>query len=214
MKIRHSLLALSVPMFAACDKTATAPAATAPAATAPAPAAPAPTPSPTNAAPAPAPSPTNAAPAPAPTAPLAVGDAAPDATLLLHDGTTVTLASLRGSRVLVYFYPKDDTPGCTVEAQGLRDRHADLAAAGIKVFGVSVQGADSHKAFIDKHALPFPLVADTDAKVATAFRVPLIGPGLTKRQSFLIGKDGRLEAVWLDVDPSTHAADVLAALPR
>lgn len=203
MKIRHSLLALSVPMFAACDKTATAPAATAPAATAPAPAAPAPTPSPTN-----------AAPAPAPTAPLAVGDAAPDATLLLHDGTTVTLASLRGSRVLVYFYPKDDTPGCTVEAQGLRDRHADLAAAGIKVFGVSVQGADSHKAFIDKHALPFPLVADTDAKVATAFRVPLIGPGLTKRQSFLIGKDGRLEAVWLDVDPSTHAADVLAALPR
>jgi len=200
MKIRYWLIALSVPMFAACDKTPASPAAPAPTPAANAPAAPAPA--------------ANAPAAPAPTTPLAVGDAAPDVTLPLHDGTTVTLASLRGSRVLVYFYPKDDTPGCTVEAQGLRDRAADLAAAGVKVFGVSVQGADSHKAFIDKHALPFPLVADTDTRVATAFRVPLIGPGLTKRQSFLIGKDGRLEAVWPDVDPATHAADVLAAIPR
>ncbi len=114
--------------------------------------------------------------------------------------------------MLVYFYPKDDTPGCTVEAQGLRDRASDLEAAGIKIFGVSVQDAESHKAFIEKHALPFPLVVDDGAKVATAFRVPLIGNGMTARQSFLISKEGRIEALWLKVDPSTHAADVLAAI--
>jgi len=176
-----------------------------------APPAPVPAAAPTPAEPVPAPAATPT-PAPEPAAPLAVGDPAPDVTLTLHDGKLVVLSALRGSRALIYFYPKDDTPGCTVEAQGLRDRAADLTAAGVQVFGVSVQDADSHRAFIEKHNLPFPLVVDAGAELATAFHVPLIGNGMTARQSFLIGKDGRIEALWLQVDPSTHAADVLAAV--
>lgn len=159
----------------------------------------------------PTPAPANVpAPAPEATAPLKAGDAAPEVSFTLHDGRSVALSSLRGKRVLVYFYPKDDTPGCTVEAQGLRDRAADLSAAGIEVYGVSAQDADSHKAFIDKYQLPFPLVVDGDGKIAAAFHVPVSARGFASRQSFLVGKDGKLEAVWLDVDPSTHAADVLA----
>ncbi len=110
----------------------------------------------------------------------------------------------------MYFYPKDDTPGCTVEAQGLRDGWADVQAAGLHVFGVSLQDAASHQAFIEKHDLPFPLVVDTDGAVAKAFRVPVKGE-YAARQSFLIGKDGRIERVWLDVDPQAHAAEVIGA---
>ncbi len=169
--------------------------------------APAPASAPQASTPAPTPAP---APTPEAAGPLKAGDPAPDVTLALHDGTSVALSSLKGSHVLVYFYPKDDTPGCTVEAQGLRDRKADLDAAGIKVFGVSADDAASHQAFIEKHTLPFPLVVD-GAKVAEAFRVPLMANGMTERESFLIGPDGKIKAVWLDVSPSTHAADVLAA---
>jgi len=171
-----------------------------------------PSPPPTSS-PAPAASTAPAAPQDDPARPsLAVGDPAPEVTLTLHDGKTLTLASLAGKRVLVYFYPKDDTPGCTVEAQGLRDRHADLEAAGVVVLGVSTQDAASHQAFIDKHDLPFALVVDADGAVAKAFRVPLKKSGLASRQSFLVGKDGKVEAVWLDVDPTTHAGQVLAAI--
>jgi len=144
------------------------------------------------------------------TEPLEVGDAAPDVTLALHDGKTVKLSSLAGKQVLVYFYPKDDTPGCTIEAQGLRDGWTDIQAAGLEVYGVSTQDAESHKAFIDKQQLPFPLVIDTDGSMAKAFRVPLRGT-FAARQSFLIGKDGKIKQVWLDVNPKEHAAAVIAA---
>lgn len=163
-----------------------------------------------NAAPAPSAS-TAAAPAEAAaTKPLAAGDAAPDITLKLHDGKEVRLSSLQGKQVLVYFYPKDDTPGCTIEAQGIRDGWADMQAAGLQVYGVSMQDADSHKAFIDKYSLPFPLVVDTDGAVAKAFRVPT-KLTFAARQSFLIGKDGKIKQVWLDVNPKEHAAAILTA---
>jgi peroxiredoxin Q/BCP len=142
--------------------------------------------------------------------PLEVGDAAPNIKWKLQDGKEVDLASLKGKQVLVYFYPKDDTPGCTVEAQGLRDGWAELQAAGLEVYGVSTQDAQSHHSFIDKHKLPFPLVVDTDGSVAKAFRVPLRG-SFAARQSFLIGKDGKIKHVWLDVDPKEHTATVIAA---
>lgn len=142
--------------------------------------------------------------------PLKVGDPAPDLTFTLHDGKTVKLSSLAGKQVLVYFYPKDDTPGCTIEAQGLRDGWADIQAAGLEVYGVSGQDAESHKAFIDKQKLPFPLVIDTDGAVAKAFHVPVRGT-FAARQSFLIGKDGKIKQVWLDVNPKEHAAAILAA---
>ncbi|HSN96988.1 MAG TPA: peroxiredoxin [Candidatus Nanopelagicales bacterium] len=142
--------------------------------------------------------------------PLKPGDAAPDITLKLQDGKEIKLSSLAGKQVLVYFYPKDDTPGCTVQAEGLRDGWADLQAAGLEVYGVSMQGAESHQAFIDKYKLPFPLVVDEDGAVAKAFRVPVRGT-FAARQSFLIGKDGKIKARWLDVDPKEHASTVIAA---
>jgi thioredoxin-dependent peroxiredoxin len=140
---------------------------------------------------------------------LAEGHAAPDVTLTLHDGKTVKLAELRGEQVLVYFYPKDDTPGCTLEAKGLRDHYAALGSAGVKVFGVSLQDAESHKAFIDKYGLPFPLVVD-DGTVARAFGVPVKGE-YAARQSFLIGRDGKVARIWREVSPEGHAEEVLAA---
>lgn len=162
--------------------------------------------------PAPTPAPAAAEPAAAPPAELAAGDAAPDVTFHLQDGATKKLSDHHGATVLVYFYPKDDTPGCTAEAQGLRDRWTDLQAAGVEVIGVSLQDADSHKAFIDKHDLPFPLAVD-DGTLARAFGVPVRGE-FAARQSFLVGPDGRLVKVWRQVDPSAHAAEVLAAAPK
>jgi peroxiredoxin Q/BCP len=140
------------------------------------------------------------------------GAMAPDVTFTLHDGKEQALSALRGSIVLVYFYPKDDTPGCTVEAEGLRDRHKELEELGVKVFGVSLQDASSHKAFIDKYDLNFPLVVD-DGKVAAAFEVPVKGE-FAARHSFLIGKDGKLIKVWRKVDVSAHADEVVAVAKK
>lgn len=144
------------------------------------------------------------------TKPLEAGDPAPDITFKLTDGKEVKLSSLAGKQVLVYFYPKDDTPGCTAQAQGLRDGWTELQAAGLEVYGVSTQDAESHKAFIEKHNLPFPLVVDEDGAVAKAFRVPM-RLSFAARQSFLIGKDGKIKQVWLEVDPKEHASTVIAA---
>ena len=146
--------------------------------------------------------------APASLVPLKVGDAAPDVTFQLEDGKQVSLASLKGKDVLVYFYPKDDTPGCTVEAKGIKESWADFEKAGIAVYGVSMQDAASHVAFKEKYGLPFPLVVDTDGKVAAVFHVP-VSNGYARRQSFLVDKEGKIKKVWLDVDPSVHAASVL-----
>jgi thioredoxin-dependent peroxiredoxin len=165
-----------------------------------------------NAGPAPAASNT-AAPATqsgAASAELKEGDAAPNVTLVLTDGSKVELKSLVGKQVLVYFYPKDDTPGCTIEAQGIRDAKADLEAAGVSAFGVSTQDATSHAAFIEKHQLNFPLVVDDKGEIARAFNVPVKGE-YAARQSFLIGKDGRIKKVWRQVTPADHAANVIAA---
>jgi len=172
-----------------------------------------PTSAPTSACNAPTSAPTSA-PAPAQgaeqAAALKPGDAAPDLTFKLHDGKEVKLSSLQGKQVLLYFYPKDDTPGCTVQAEGLRDGWSDIQSAGVEVFGVSTQGAESHQAFIDKYKLPFPLVVDEDGAVARAFHVPLRNQ-YAARQSFLIGKDGKIKQVWPEVDPKEHAASVIAA---
>lgn len=139
---------------------------------------------------------------------LQVGDAAPDVTFTFADGSTAPLSSFKGQVVLVYFYPQDDTKGCTMEAEGIRDVWADFQAANVKVIGVSMQDAASHNAFTEKYKLPFPLAVDVDGSLATAFKVPISGQR-AQRQSFLVGKDGKLAAVWLRVDPSVHAADVL-----
>ena len=123
---------------------------------------------------------------------LKEGDPAPDVTLTLASGSDLTLSSLKGKLVLVYFYPKDDTPGCTIEAKGIKDGWTKFREAGVEVYGVSMQNADSHKAFSDKYSLPYPLVTDEAGKVADAFHVPHNGE-FASRQSFLIGKDGTIK---------------------
>lgn len=147
------------------------------------------------------------------TAPLAVGDPAPDVTFTLQDGSKVSLASLKGQPVVVYFYPKDDTRGCTIEAEGIRDDYSAFEKAKVKVFGVSTQDAESHVAFIEKFDLPFDLVVDSKGEVAEAFRVPL-NRGMAARQTFLIDADGKIKRVWLNVEPSGHAKELLAAIDQ
>lgn len=156
---------------------------------------------------------TTSAPASTPAAgsELKVGDDAPALTLTLQDGKTVPLQSLKGQQVVVYFYPKDDTPGCTVEAQGIRDEWEAFQKANILVFGVSMQDAASHSAFIEKHKLPFGLVVDADHSVAKAFGVPVTGGQFAARHTFLIGQDGKIKRVWREVTPKEHAKELLDA---
>jgi len=148
---------------------------------------------------------------PASTTQLKEGDDAPNVTFTLQDGKTVSLDSLKGKQIAVYFYPKDDTPGCTVEAQGIRDQWEAFEKAGIQVFGVSMQDAASHTAFIEKHKLPFDLVVDPDQSVPKAFGVPVKDSQYAARHTFLIGADGKIKRVWREVNPKEHAKELLDA---
>lgn len=168
---------------------------------------------PTAAAPssAPAREPVTAAASAGRTPPLDVGSPAPDVVFTFAEGSTAPLASFRGQPVLVYFYPQDDTPGCTKEAEGIRDAYDQFRSANVKVIGVSMQDAASHQAFSAKLKLPFSLAVDVDGSVATAFHVP-IRDQRAARQSFLIDRDGKIAFVWSRVDPGPHAAAVLKQL--
>jgi thioredoxin-dependent peroxiredoxin len=144
--------------------------------------------------------------------PLTAGATAPAFTVTVETGETLELAALYAKGpVLVYFYPKADTPGCTKQACNLRDHFADLEKAGIQVLGASLDSVKSQAAFKKKYELPFPLVADTDKALAKAFGVPTNMGLFTARQSFLV-VDGKV--VWSDTSatPATQAADALAAL--
>ncbi len=142
---------------------------------------------------------------------LAVGAPAPKLVATAHNGERVDLESFRGKPVVVYFYPKDDTPGCTVEAKGIRDEWKDLQAAGAIVIGVSTDDNESHKAFADKYQLPFLLIPDPDAKITAEFGVPL-RLGHASRVTFVIGKDGKIAKVFPDVNPDGHARELVAAI--
>ncbi len=144
-------------------------------------------------------------------APLAAGAPAPDVTFALATGEQLALTSLRGKPVVVYFYPKDDTPGCTVEAQEIRDLYEQLKRSGAVVIGVSTDAADSHRAFAEKHQLPFLLASDEQGKLAQAFGVPLKN-GRASRVSFVIGADGRIKRSFPQVTPKGHAAELLSAI--
>jgi peroxiredoxin Q/BCP len=144
---------------------------------------------------------------------LATGDPAPDFAAKNQDGKEIRLSALRGKPVLVYFYPKDDTPGCTKEACTFRDEYTRFQKMGAVILGVSRQDAKSHQAFREKYHLPFDLLSDTDGKVAKALGVDtmLIG-GYHKRQSVLISADGKIIQFYPDVNPATHTAQVLQDL--
>ena len=155
--------------------------------------------------------PSGAAPPAAASGPLAPGTPAPAVTFALHTGEQLSLASLRGKPVVVYFYPKDDTPGCTVEAEEIRDLYEQLKQTGAVVIGVSTDPRDSHRAFAEKHALPFLLASDEGGKVAEAFGVPLKN-GRASRVSFVIGSDGKIKRTFPEVSPRGHAAELLSAI--
>lgn len=143
-------------------------------------------------------------------APLAVGAAAPELTAADQDGKTVNFKDVYAKgTTLVYFYPKADTPGCTKQGCSLRDSWADLQAKGITVLGVSGDKPEAQKKFAETQKFPFPLIADTDGKVADAFGVPHL-LGIPKRQSFLI-RDGKIVWNMLAASTGSHAADVLKA---
>jgi thioredoxin-dependent peroxiredoxin len=146
------------------------------------------------------------------------GTQAPDFELRSDRGDRVKLSELRGKPVVLYFYPKDDTPGCTAQACGIRDAYREFERAGAVVLGVSPDDEASHVKFRSKYDLPFTLLADTDHAVAEQYGVwgPKKFMGKTfvgvKRSTFVIDADGKIKKVMHDVKPATHADDVLAAL--
>jgi peroxiredoxin Q/BCP len=142
------------------------------------------------------------------------GQKAPDFTLPADDGTSVKLSALRGSPVVLYFYPRDDTPGCTREACAFRDQRAELAKRGAKLLGVSTDPLESHRQFRDKYHLNFLLLSDTEHAVAERYGAWRDKGGKmgVQRSTFLIGPDGIVRQVWQTVQVDGHDAQVLAAL--
>ena len=152
--------------------------------------------------------------------PLTVGDKAPGFTLPASTGQTISLEALTGKKVVLYFYPRDDTPGCTKEACGFRDTHAAFAAAGVEILGISADSVQTHAKFTAKYGLVFPLLSDTTKSVATAYGAwgekkvrgrTVIG---MKRMTFLINEEGMIQRIWSTVKPDNHTAEVLAAIQR
>ena len=149
---------------------------------------------------------------------LLVGDKAPTFTVATSGGGKISLADYLGKNVILYFYPRDDTPGCTKEACAFRDGFADFKKRGAVIFGVSPDSVKSHDKFVEKFKLPFTLLADEDKKIVEAYGVwgekSFMGKKYlgVSRVTFLIGPDGRIKKIWPTVKPEEHAAEVLAAL--
>jgi len=153
----------------------------------------------------------------APELELKEGDDAPEFTALTNGGGRVSLVDFKGKNVVLYFYPRDDTPGCTKEACAFRDHFGALQRKRAVVLGVSVDSVKSHDKFAKKFELPFTLVSDTDKKIVQAYGVwgekSFMGRKYlgTHRVTFLIGPDGRIKKIWLKVKPEEHIEEVLAA---
>jgi len=145
---------------------------------------------------------------------LPVGAAAPEVVGTDASGKMFKLSAQKGHFAVVYFYPKDETSGCTKEACAFRDASGDYAKKGITVFAVSRQDDASHKEFREHYHLPFPMVADTSGAVQKAYGVPSVAPGIdiSARVTFLVGPDGKIAHVWPKVDPVVNAKEVLAAV--
>jgi peroxiredoxin Q/BCP len=152
--------------------------------------------------------------APAAAAPPAVGSPAPAFALRDQNGAEHTLASYAGKWLVVYFYPKDGTPGCTKQVCAFRDSIDKVRAAGAEVVGVSVDDVESHKKFAEEHRVPFPLLADVDKKMATAYGVltSKLGFQYSKRDTFVIDPQGKIAKHYPNVDPEQNVAQVVADL--
>lgn len=149
---------------------------------------------------------------------LKEGDMAPDFSAATNGGGHVSLSDFKGRNVILYFYPKDDTPGCTKEACNIRDHFSEFEKRGAVVLGVSTDPVKSHDKFVEKFKLPFRLLADEDKKIVQAYGVwgekSFMGRKYmgTLRVTFLIGGDGRIRKIWPNVKPDEHAKEILAAL--
>ncbi|MGP0128674.1 MAG: peroxiredoxin [cyanobacterium endosymbiont of Rhopalodia musculus] len=141
---------------------------------------------------------------------LSVGTIAPDFTTIDDEDKTVSLSDFKGKIVVMYFYPKDDTPGCTKEAQGFRDNYDQYQGKGIVVFGVSMDDQASHKKFKEKYGLPFRLLVDSDGEISKAYDVD--GDGYSKRVTYIINAEGKINHVDEKVKTDSHAQDILARL--
>ncbi|HNW69404.1 MAG TPA: thioredoxin-dependent thiol peroxidase [Bacteroidales bacterium] len=149
---------------------------------------------------------------------LKKGDPAPEFSGIDQDGNSISLSRFSGKKVVLYFYPKDSTPGCTAEACNLRDNYKQLIDKGFAIVGVSADSEKSHKNFISKHSLPFPLVADTDKKICMLYGVwgPKKFMGRTfdgiNRTTFVISEKGLIEAVFTKVNTNDHTRQILDEL--
>ncbi|MEC4985646.1 MAG: peroxiredoxin [Oscillatoria sp. PMC 1068.18] len=141
---------------------------------------------------------------------LSVGTKAPSFTTTDDEGKTVSLSDFAGKKVVMYFYPKDDTPGCTKEAQSFRDNYSDYQGKEIVVLGVSMDDEASHKAFKEKYGLPFQLLVDSDGTITKAYDVS--GGGYSKRVTYIIDGAGTIIHADEKVNTSTHAQDILATM--
>ncbi len=146
--------------------------------------------------------------------PLTVGAPAPEFELADQTGQLHSLEDYRDQWVVLYFYPKDETPGCTTEACNFRDEIFQFRSINAQILGVSFDDVESHQKFAEHYGLPFPLLADTDGKAADAYgvRTKMLGMTIAKRQTFLIDPAGNLAKHYSSVKPSTHSAEVLADL--
>ncbi|MBW4488941.1 MAG: peroxiredoxin [Trichocoleus desertorum ATA4-8-CV12] len=142
--------------------------------------------------------------------PLSVGDTAPAFTAKDTNGNTVSLSDFAGKAVVLYFYPKDDTPGCTKEACSFRDNYSQYQGKDIVVLGVSIDDEASHQKFTEKFNLPFPLLSDVNGAITKAYDVD--GGGYAKRVTYVIGSNGAISNVYTTVKTDTHATDILADL--
>ncbi|AFY79547.1 MAG: peroxiredoxin [Hydrococcus sp. C42_A2020_068] len=140
---------------------------------------------------------------------LSVGTMAPNFTTIDDEGKTVSLSDFKGKVVVLYFYPKDDTPGCTKEAQSFRDNYEQYQGKDMVVLGVSMDDQASHKMFKEKYGLPFQLLVDSDGTITKAYDVD--GGGYSKRVTYIIDGDGKITYVDEKVKTDTHAQDILAA---
>jgi thioredoxin-dependent peroxiredoxin len=136
------------------------------------------------------------------------GESLPDLELTTESGEHIGTGELTGQRTVLYFYPKDDTPGCTKEACAFRDRMNDYAKAGIRVYGVSLDSPESHHTFREKYGLNFPLLTDEEGRASEALGV-LGERGKARRVTFLLDPEGRISKVYPEVSPQTHAEEIL-----
>ena len=138
------------------------------------------------------------------------GTPAPDFTIKDHTGKEIRLSDYRGKKVLLWFYPKADTPGCTIEGTSLRDRHKEFEDRNVQILGISFDKVDDNCAFADKFSFPYPLLCDPEAKVGAMYGAG--DSGFASRISYLIDEKGIIQAALPNVDPKTHADEILQRL--